>query len=297
MDKTNTEALIAYIPVIQRGYLDMFSRHPAADMLILDNDVLGDFDYLRKDIRALSPDEAYWLIEAVAIFPTVRLLGKAALSTVAEKYPKITMPHDDISHVLMERYFAQNEVKFEPAFLRWDRSNAPVNVDIEPDRVVKASEREDKVISLLFAEASKSSNIWRRVGAAIVYGDEALFSAHNTHLPTEYSPWIDGDVRATLKRGVGVELSTDEHAEAIMIGTAAKKGIPLEGTSIFVDTFPCPPCAKLIARTGIKSIYYVSGYAMVDGVSVLKDAGVEIVRIDTDQARTVGPEAVPYPER
>ena len=48
-----------------------------------------------------------------------------------------------------------------------------------------------------------------------------------------------------------------------------------------VSTFPCPNCAKLIALSGIKSCYYIKGYSMLDGYSVLKDFGVEVVKLET----------------
>ncbi len=43
--------------------------------------------------------------------------------------------------------------------------------------------------------------------------------------------------------------------------------------------FPCPPCAKLLAGAGVARVYYRSGYAVLDGEQVLRDAGVELVRV------------------
>jgi dCMP deaminase len=48
---------------------------------------------------------------------------------------------------------------------------------------------------------------------------------------------------------------------------------------MFVTDFPCPPCAKLIAGAGIAKLYFVEGYAVLDGQDVLEAAGVEIVQV------------------
>lgn len=276
--------------------MDLFQEHDQADMYVLDQDVLADYPDLRKDIRALRPDQAAEIIRGMKLFSRVQLLGKAAVQSVAGNHDRIIMPDDDIAHDLAAHNFREEQVHFESIFLRWDRENTIVNVEVEPDRIVQAGDFENEVIQLLYQEAGKSSNWWRRVGAALVVGGKVVKSAHNQHLPTQYTPWIDGDPRSTLKRGVGVELTTDNHAEVDLIAWAAREGIPIAGSSIYVDTFPCPPCAKLIASAGIKKCFFISGYAMVDGLSVLRDAGVEIIKIETDLELPRGKEFVTYPE-
>jgi dCMP deaminase len=63
------------------------------------------------------------------------------------------------------------------------------------------------------------------------------------------------------------------------VAEAAAKGVSLEGGSLYVNIFPCPPCAKLIAYSGIKNLYYSGGYGALDGESVLKAKGVKIIYI------------------
>ena len=82
-----------------------------------------------------------------------------------------------------------------------------------------------------------------------------------------------------FKKGRHIELTTDQHAESVVISEAAKKGIALEGADLYMSTFPCPPCAKLVAAAGIRRCYFSSGYAMLDGERILKDRGVEIIRV------------------
>ena len=74
-----------------------------------------------------------------------------------------------------------------------------------------------------------------------------------------------------------MELSTALHAEAGLIVEAAKKGISLEGATLYVTTFPCPNCAKLVAASGIKKLIYQDGYSVLDGEELLRSAGLIIV--------------------
>ena len=82
-----------------------------------------------------------------------------------------------------------------------------------------------------------------------------------------------------FKRGLNIELTTDQHAESVVISEAAKKGIALLGADLYISTFPCPPCAKIVAAAGIKRCYFLSGYSMLDGERILKDSGVEIIQV------------------
>lgn len=44
------------------------------------------------------------------------------------------------------------------------------------------------------------------------------------------------------------------HAEQNAICQAAKRGIPIDGATIYVRMTPCPVCAKMIANCGIKKV-------------------------------------------
>jgi dCMP deaminase len=55
---------------------------------------------------------------------------------------------------------------------------------------------------------------------------------------------------------------------------------------MYVTTFPCPPCAKMIAFSGVKKLYYAGGYGVLDGEAIMKSKGVEIIFVDTGE--TVG---------
>ena len=50
------------------------------------------------------------------------------------------------------------------------------------------------------------------------------------------------------------------HAEMALICTAARRGTPLAGTTMYTTTYPCHECARLIIGSGIERIVYIDPY-------------------------------------
>jgi len=70
------------------------------------------------------------------------------------------------------------------------------------------------------------------------------------------------------------------HAEANAISFAAKEGIRLKDTTMFVTLSPCINCANLIIQSGIKEVYYIEDYRDNSGVKHLTDHGIIVNKID-----------------
>ncbi len=291
--KNNNELFAGYIPVIHDGYIQAFDRHPDATIGVFDQEIITDIaGYLRKDIRALSPEIAQKAIEGLGRRSII--LGKAALEIALKQ--QIIMPSDDITRKIIERYPEANIIQ-ESVFLRWDRDNSAETSTIEPDREITLN-KNSNIIKTLSEEARQSTNWWRHIGAAIFDDNEdVIISSHNSSVPTEYTSCIECDPRITAQRGESIERSIDMHSEARLIANACKQGISLEGKTIYVSTFPCPNCAKLIAESGIKSCHFVEGYAMLDGQSILKDYNIEIVKVNSELEPEDPNSLKPYPKK
>jgi dCMP deaminase len=290
------EIIAGYIPVLHRGYIDLFDSYPNAEIGVFDQSILRHINYLRKDIRALEPQTAVELLQGLQ--RPAHLLSEQAFSDIVKIETHVILPNDDVSKKALELFPPAHPeiITLEPVFLRWNLENTSANVDVIPDRVISANEVPDTILDILRSEAGKSTSWWRHIGAAIIDQDSIVAASHNTSLPTQYSNYIDSDPRITTVRGKAIETSIDIHAESNLIAEVARYGHALEGTDLYVTTFPCPNCAKLIAASGIATCYFVEGYAMLDGYDVLKSAGVEIVKINADlSGRDLASRAIPYP--
>lgn len=61
------------------------------------------------------------------------------------------------------------------------------------------------------------------------------------------------------------------HAEANAVAQAARFGIPLEGARAYVNTYPCWPCYKLLASSGIATIFYDDEYRIDERIQRAAD--------------------------
>ena len=66
------------------------------------------------------------------------------------------------------------------------------------------------------------------------------------------------------------------HAEQGLISFAARHGVRLEGSSIYVTHAPCQVCAGLILNAGITRVVYAHPYRITTGLDMLESGGVEV---------------------
>lgn len=69
------------------------------------------------------------------------------------------------------------------------------------------------------------------------------------------------------------------HAEANAITKLARSHNSSEGATLYVTASPCLECSKLIIQAGIKRVIYGEQYRLLDGIELLKRAGIEVVHL------------------
>lgn len=280
--------IAGYIPVLHEGYLQFFARHPdCSTVAIIPREIAQrlspECEYLRKDLRALDAEVVAQALRA--LFPERRIVvvNAEVLRSLDHLVLTVVLPDEDVSHAAAAQFFPDASVEYDTVFLRWDRRNVTAQDPVRYDRTTTADEMTRALFRIADDEARKSTNWWRRVGAIITADGVPLLAAHNAHVPSPHLPYAEGDARACFSRGVNIELTTDFHAEATIIAEAARRGIPLAGTELYVTTFPCPPCGKLIAHSGIVRCYFSEGYAMLDSERILREAGIELVLVQKEK--------------
>lgn len=272
---------VAYVPVLHEGYRQFFtSIDGPKELYLFGPEVIAEFSWLSKEIRQLDPLLMQKAIESLVIFEKVSILDIAGAQMLNSEKKEIILPNEDVSRLLAEKYFPKAKVTFENIFLRWDKHNSIAEKPVVPEEQITRAEMHRRILKEAELESEKSSDFWRHVGAAVVRNGEVLFTKHNAHVPSEHAPYVNGDPRNNFHKGDHIEISTAIHAEASIVAEAARKGIALECADMYVTVFPCPPCAKLIASSGIKNLYCGGGYAVLDGEDILKAAGVKIFFVE-----------------
>lgn len=272
------KVLICYVPVLHEGYHKLFTNHSDARTLYLfGEDVIAEFAHLDRDIRRISPPLVKKAIEAWNIFDSVEILTLEKIKKIAKDKISLVVSDDDLTQELILKYFSKNPIEKDTIFLRWDKKTSIVEGPVNPDGKVTTDEFDKKMIALCKEEAKKSKDWWRRIGVILMKDGKIIHKQHNTYVPSDQIANAEGDPRGNFKSGVHLESSLAFHAEASCVAWAAKEGISLKGAVIYAETFPCPPCAKQLAYSGITKLYYRTGYKVLDAERILKSQGVEII--------------------
>jgi dCMP deaminase len=122
-------------------------------------------------------------------------------------------------------------------------------------------------ISLTLLLAARSPSKRLKVGSVIVNDNRIISSGYNG-FPAS-TPHI-----SIIKDNH--EINTI-HAEINTICDAAKRGVSIEGATIYINYFPCIYCTKSIIASGIKKVVYYRDYHNDDLVHVLfKNSNIDI---------------------
>lgn len=276
---------IAYIPVLHKGYFDFLTQlslEEIAELYVVGDEILesnNELDYIhRKDRLRALPIQT--VIDSLSATTSLQVgeLTKEKIVEIQNSEVDIVTPREDIGETIIREYFGDKTVEFTDVSVRRNKLN--VGEDKVPDTThIMMTEFQTQVWGQVLAEAAKSTDWWRQVGAALVKDGEVIYVTHNEHMPEEQLPNIEGDTRALFKKGININYVTTAHAEVAAIGAAAKHGVVTEGAELYTTDFPCPYCARLIAKAGIKTVYFVKGYAVLEGDEFLKGEGVELVQV------------------
>jgi dCMP deaminase len=116
----------------------------------------------------------------------------------------------------------------------------------------------------------------RKVGALIVK-DKMIISDGYNGTPSGFENICEDENNKTKPYVL--------HAEANAITKVAKSNNCSQEATLYVTTSPCLECSKLIIQSGIKRVVYCESYHTLDGIDLLKRAGVEVIFIDLDKDR------------
>jgi dCMP deaminase len=136
--------------------------------------------------------------------------------------------------------------------------------------------------------SSKSKDRSTKVGAVIVGEDNEVLSVGYNGFPRG----VNDDVECRHERPTKYEFT--EHAERNAIFNAARQGIRLKGSTMFLnwEPYPCPDCARAVIQSGITKVVgtqHTFGGKGQDWQArfehtkeMLEEAGVEIEIVEVD---------------
>ena len=143
-----------------------------------------------------------------------------------------------------------------------------------PDNKNKQNKFDKSYMEMAFVWANNSYCERRKVGALIVK-DRMIISDGYNGTPSGFENVCEEENNTTKPYVL--------HAEANAITKVAKSNNSSNGATLYVTDSPCMECSKLIIQSGIKRVVYSREYRITDGLDLLKRAGIELVKLDSEK--------------
>ncbi len=141
------------------------------------------------------------------------------------------------------------------------------NIITESDKSEKLRLRDSRYMRMARIWAENSYCKRRQVGALIVKDGQIISDGYNG-TPSGFENVCEDDNNVTKPYVL--------HAEANAITKVARSSNSSENATLYVTASPCIECAKLIIQAGISRVVYGEKYRIMDGVDLLKRAGIDV---------------------
>lgn len=276
-DNQDTRVILAYLPVVHAGVIDWFKKEATSLKFILGKEFIAEFPQLKHDLRVVDPESISKMLWSIG-FET-KVLDRGVLDHLKDRGANFILPLDEVMVQFAGRYLIGSKYEYQQVFIRYDKINTTSEQDFNPDLLISVDQFAREVLRDCDKRAQLSSDFWRQVGAAVVKDGEVLLYGVNRYRPTDYSPYIDGDIRQCFTWGEKLEICGPIHAETMIVAQAAKQGVALADTDFYCTTLPCPGCARTLGESGIARLFYSTGYSICDAFEILKHYGVTVIKV------------------
>ena len=139
-----------------------------------------------------------------------------------------------------------------------------------------ASKQETDKLYMSIAEsyAGISKALRKRVGACLVTSQGVCIGGVNGT-----ARGSDNACERVLDTGELETLPETIHAELNCVLRAAREGVSILGSTVYVSLSPCKPCSAMLIQAGVKRIVYKEDYRCNSGVQYLLANGVEVEQL------------------
>ena len=131
------------------------------------------------------------------------------------------------------------------------------------------------------------------IGAVIVRENSILSTGYNG-APSGLPHCNDSNCR--IYRSIHPDGTVEEncvntiHAEINAIAQAAKHGVSIKDSDIYITASPCIHCLKVLINVGIKTIYYDKPYKIEHIDELLRLSGIRLVQVNATVGSRRSPE-------
>jgi len=157
--------------------------------------------------------------------------------------------------------------------------------------------RDENLIELAEVVAKRGTCSRLQVGAVFALEGRVLVTGYNgapagmphcNHdcdcgYPGEGGLLFEGKHLSNCTSLTSVPCKLSQHAEKNAIAFAARHGVALLGSTLYVTDSPCYECAMCAINAGVERVVYSHEYRLVDGIDLLLQGNVEVDHLDLDR--------------
>jgi deoxycytidylate deaminase len=228
------------------------NTYPLADMFVNLESKVGEFEVERfidllfgHPFHTPQPDEvAMYLASAGALRSSEesRQVGAVIVNVKRDKRNK-TSNIDVIAT-------GMNEVPMRGGGFYWD--GAPNSPDARDQFLIAYGPNDDRALTIKKEVLRELVDILKRM-------DWFKESIESTQTPDLLKKLIPDGLKGTQFMNIG-EFQRQVHAEMAALIDGARRGVAVDGQTMYVTTFPCHNCAKHIIAAGLKYVVYLEPY-------------------------------------
>lgn len=154
----------------------------------------------------------------------------------------------------------------------------PVNLKIDHGQHSQDNRISRAILNMSIAFLVSKRSTCQRAGVGCVITDDhrIIATGYNGALIDE-SCGDACDITVGCKHAV--------HAEANAISFSAKRGVILEGATLYCTHQPCYECAKLIIQSGIVQVLYCLPYRLIEGIELLNQHSILVTQVDYESVK------------
>jgi len=151
-------------------------------------------------------------------------------------------------------------------------------------------DRNDNLLAIAHVVSKRSTCSRLQVGAVFAREGRILVTGYNgaptkqphcNHECTCHSAGFEGYHLAGCNSLISCTQA--EHAEKNAIAFAARYGVALDGSTLYLTDSPCLSCAYSIVNAGVTEVWYDREYRIMDGLYYLVSAGILIQRFESNE--------------
>ncbi|MBU2102083.1 MAG: cytidine/deoxycytidylate deaminase family protein [Candidatus Omnitrophota bacterium] len=146
---------------------------------------------------------------------------------------------------------------------------------------IKRPSWDEYFMKAAYLVSERASCLRRKVGAVLVKDKQILATGYNGAPSGITHCEVTGCLREKLHvpSGQRHELCRGLHAEQNVVLQAARHGVSVKESSIYITNTPCIICAKMIINAGIKEVVIDGDYPDKMAIEFLKEAKIKLRRV------------------